>query len=216
MRRQEWASKDRSWSRNSLDRERTEFFDTRVSGHSEIWQTLKAALEVLWEADIAHQPTPTSLDGTETEADSDEHNPAVALATAQSILDAADITLPTGNLADGVYDALGNYYQLPAQVVSDPVNIVSGDGVGDDNTKDDLPVAEDTSGNVDPGLHDTQRRREDKGKGVIDARTQVLAVVRLSETSRDLKLHVGKDENVRCIIRRILEETGVSSSQHPF
>jgi Ubiquitin-binding domain len=53
------------------------------------------------------------------------------VATAQGMLDAAGITLPTGNLVDGCYDEVGNLYRLPELVVSDPANIRrDGDGRG--------------------------------------------------------------------------------------
>lgn len=229
LRRKEWASKNRTWSRSALDRERQEFFDTRVTGRPEVWQNLRAALAVLWESDIAahllaiHELPPSS-DGDGEELDSDEHDPAMALATAQSILDAGDITLPTGNLADGAYDALGNYYQLPAHIVSDPVNIVpdddaAGGGAIVGETKDGLREAEDTAEDADfdddDDDDDAERRREEKGKGVADVRSQVVAVIRMSDTGRDMKLHVGKEESVRSIIRRINEETGVSLMTGP-
>lgn len=216
LRRKEWTSKNRAWSRTTLDRERRDFFDTRVTGHPEIWQSLRAALQVLWDSDTARLITNDILPNRAPDVDNDDHDPSVALATAQSILDAADITLPTGNLADGAYDSLGNYYQLPSHVVSDPVNIVSdhhADGLLGEAT-DDLKGAEDTPEDADLDDEGVERRREDKGKSVVDARSQVVAVIRLSDTSRDLKLCVSKEETVRSIIRRIVEETGVSLSQH--
>lgn len=212
LRPHDWSDEDSSWSRRALDRERAAFFDTRVSGRQEIWQTLKAALEVLWAADIAASIPPDTQENSDTDADADadEHNPAVALATAQSILDAADITLPTGDLADGAYDPLGNYYQLPAHIVSDPPNITSG---GSDDgalgeSKADLTAAEDMTRDE----ADLQQRREEKGKAVVDTRDQVSAIIRMSDTSRDLRINVGKDETVRSITNRILHEIGVSAT----
>ncbi|KAL1847129.1 hypothetical protein Daus18300_014031 [Diaporthe australafricana] len=211
LRRNEWSSKNRIWSRSALDRERTDFFDTRVSGRPEIWQTLNVALDVLWAADIAKR------DGAN--ASSDDPNAVLALATAQTILDAADITLPTGNLADGVYDLLGNYYQLPAHIVSDPLNIASGDEDNDDHQFGEGKTAEDPAADADDdddGYEEdrddeAERRRVDKGKAVINVSDQVLAVIRMSNTARDLKLDVGKDEAVRRIVHRILEESNLHS-----
>lgn len=223
LRRNEWSSKSRIWSRGALDRERTDFFDTRVSGRPEIWQALHAALAVLWAADTTTRDDPNDS--------GDDKNASLALATAQSILDAADITLPTGNLADGVYDLLGNYYQLPAHIVSDPTNIASGDednGDNDDDDNDDdddrfgeAKTAEDATASADDdqgqNLDDeAERRRVHKGKSVVNASDQVLAVVRLSNTARDLKLDVGRDEAVRSIIHRIVEESKVSGTQRSF
>lgn len=201
-----------------MDRERTDFFDTRVSGRPEIWQTLHAALGVLWAADTTTPDDPSDS--------SDDKNASLALATAQSILDAADITLPTGNLADGAYDLLGNYYQLPAHVVSDPTNIASGDDDNVDNDGDDDDDDDDrfgeakTAENATAGAEDDEdqdreaavgRRRMHKGKSVVNISDQVLAVVRLSNTARDLKLDVGKDDAVRSIIHRIVEESNIPS-----
>ncbi|KAI3396606.1 hypothetical protein diail_11858 [Diaporthe ilicicola] len=202
LRRKEWSSKNRIWSRSALDRERTDFFDTRVSGRPEIWQTLNVALDILWAADIAKRDGP-----------SDDPDASLALATAQTILDAADITLPTGNLADGAYDLLGNYYQLPAHIVSDPLNIAS-DCEDNDHQFGEGKTAEDPAGGDGDGDDpddEAERRRVDKGKAVINVSDQIRAVLRLSHTARDLKLDVGKDESVRRIIHRILEETNLRS-----
>lgn len=209
LRRHEWASTKRSWSRAELDREREEFFDTRVSGRPEVWQTLKAALEVLWHAENAACPCPAAIPQDEM----DEHDPTVALATAQSILDAGEILLPTGDLANGAYDALGNYYQLPPQIVCDPINLVAKPEARLSDSKDAVETtAEDASGDADAHLDDDEPHNE-KGKAVIDEDTQLVAVIRLSETSKDLKLHVGKHESVRSINRSIIEKTGVSTPQ---
>lgn len=161
----------------------------------------------MWTADIAACDDPNDS--------SDDHSAPLALATAQSILDAADITLPTGNLADGAYDLLGNYYQLPAHIVSDPRNIVSGDDDNDDDRFGEAKTAEDPTAGADDdddddGEDEAERRRVHKGKAVVNVSDQVLAVVRLSNTARDLKLDVGKDESVRSIIHRIMEESNVS------
>lgn len=210
LRRHEWASTNKSWSRATLDRERDEFFDTRVSGRPEVWQTLKAALEVLWDSDNA-RPSLAAAVPEDGAKDAEQHDPAVALATAQSILTAADILLPTGDLANGVYDSLGNYYQLPPQIVCDPVNIVADQDILSDSKNGLEASGEGPSGDADDDLDDADRRREEKGKAVVDARSQMLVAIRLSETSKDLKLRVGKNETVRSIARRIIEETGVSS-----
>ncbi|EFX00120.1 histone-lysine n-methyltransferase clr4 [Grosmannia clavigera kw1407] len=152
LRRRRWTSRSREWTRHSIDRERIDFFDTRVTGHPEIWHTLRAALEVLWEADsaaIARQKDAYLGGGADGEVAQRSGRKATghaatgavtsgaaakfavtaeeeeALATAQSMLDAAAITLPTSDLAQGAYDAMGNFYALPAWIVSDPTNLVN-------------------------------------------------------------------------------------------
>lgn len=136
------------------------------------------------------------------------------LATAQSILDAAEISIPTGDLVNGVYDSLGNLYQLPEEVVSDPTNIFD-DGPMDD--KGDIAAgAEDQSELDDGDGDDSERRREEKGKAVIDVREQVSVRARLSENGRDYQVSVAKSDSVRSVTRKIAEESGVSRSRVPF
>ncbi|KAL1899542.1 hypothetical protein Sste5346_002944 [Sporothrix stenoceras] len=155
IKRRRWTSRNRVWTRSAIDRERTDFFDTRVTGRSEIWQTLRTALEILWEADLVDaargdtkatagtdaQATATSTSTAAAATPASPASPtsptspttssaisaeaAEARATAQTILDAADITLPTGDMAQGAYDAFGNYYALPSWIVSDPTNLAT-------------------------------------------------------------------------------------------
>ncbi|KAJ9143004.1 Ubiquitin domain-containing protein 2 [Pleurostoma richardsiae] len=199
LRRHEWTSRNRVWTPRTLAQEREDFFDTRVTGRQEIWQTIKAALEVLWHTDSGQ---------TQVNEGSVEGDQVVALATAQTILAAADITLPTGDLANGVYDAFGNYYSLPEQIVSDPVNMTSDPQVAVE-ANSTLTDAEDTAEEEDVDVDEddqVERRREEKGKAVVDVNGQLLLVVRLSETAQDLRLYVGKEETVRSIVRKIRAE----------
>lgn len=140
-----------------------------------------------------------------------EQDPAVALATAQSILTAADITLPTGDLAQGVYDALGNYYSLPEYVVCDPQNITqplgSDDGLGD--TKVDLAADLDGVEDAIIDVDEVERRREEKGKAVVDVRDLITVRARLSDGSKDVNVSIGKDETVRSLALRIAEAAKV-------
>jgi hypothetical protein len=192
-----------------LRRERIEFFDTRVSGRAEIWQTLRAALEVLWAADeVARngQQHRTSEDGGPSEED-----PVVALATAQSIIDAADITLPTGDLYNGAYDAFGNYYQLSHHIVADPSNLLrsSTEDLGD--AKADLAPGEETEREY--GDDEVERRREEKGKAVVDIRDQITIRARLSDGSRDVNVVVSERDPVRRIARAIAEKAKLQSNK---
>ncbi|CAI4211977.1 unnamed protein product [Parascedosporium putredinis] len=175
LRRHVWASKNRQWTRVTVDKERAEFFDTRVTGRPEVWATLHAVLQMLWAPDTES----ASGDGVE------------GLATAQSILDAAEITLPTGNLAQGAYDALGNYYAFHEWIISDPTNMESDD----------------------PDDEEASRRREEKGKAVVDVRDLITVFARLSENSRDVKISVAKTDAVRVVARKILEESGLPANR---
>jgi len=163
-----------------------------------VWQTLRAALEVLW--------------NPETEGTADDGS--AGLATAQSILDAAEITLPTGDLANGVYDTLGNYYPLPEWTVSDPTNLVddADDGQHGEDVKAIIGLEEAEASGED----EASKAREEKGKAVEDAARLVMVVARLSETARDVTVTVDKEDNVRSVERKILEESGVRFSVGNF
>ncbi|KAI2472638.1 hypothetical protein F4781DRAFT_316847 [Annulohypoxylon bovei var. microspora] len=207
LRRHEWVARDRTWTRSELDTERADFFDTRVTGRSEVWQVLKATLEVLWEAD-------GGLSNGEESADGDG---AGGLATAQSILKAAEVTLPTGDLSNGVYDALGNYYALPEWIVSDPVNVAEENSLkrsnGDVRRKgdDDLTGEEDTAEELDED--EALRRREEKGKGVADVKNMVKVRARLSENLPDVIVSVSPEETVRSFAKRVAEESRLPSTR---
>ncbi|KAK8045553.1 hypothetical protein PG993_005577 [Apiospora rasikravindrae] len=193
LRRHTWVAKNRTWTRQQLVRERADFFDTRVTGRPEVWQTIRAALDVLWEADTAARTRSKAAAATNgNEEDGGESRSTVdddtALATAQSILKAAEVTLPTGNLANGVYDALGTYYAVPEWIVCDPVN----------ETAEDIDDEE-----------EALRRREEKGKAVADVRDLIKIRARLSENSRDIVLAIGTNESVRSVIRKIKEEANL-------
>ncbi|RCI14472.1 hypothetical protein L249_5946 [Ophiocordyceps polyrhachis-furcata BCC 54312] len=180
LRRHQWTDDDRRWTRRSLDLERADFFDTRVTGRPHIWQTIHAALQVL------AQPH---------ESDDDYHD---ALATAQSILSAADISLPTGDLANGVYDSLGNYYQLPDWVVADPTNLTAADRDSHLSSSD---------------ADDAQRTRADKGKAVVHLHEHILLRARLSETGRDIEIAVDKADLVRAVAAGIASEADLPSNK---
>ncbi|KAI8623639.1 ubiquitin domain-containing protein [Xylariaceae sp. FL1651] len=204
LRRHEWIAQDRAWTRADLDLQRTEFFDTRVTGRSEVWQVLRTALEIMWDADIRRAAgiELTDDDGTG------------GLATAQGILKAAEVTLPTGDLSNGAYDALGNYYALPEWIVSDPVNVAEDSGarrrsVEQDRKTDDDLTGEDTAEEVDADK--TLRRREEKGKGVVDIKKMVKVRARLSENYPDVAISIDADETVRSLARKIAEESGLPS-----
>lgn len=231
LRRRRWASRNRVWTRHAIDRERTDFFDTRVTGRAEIWQTLHAALEVLWEADATTNEQRSAVASAEEAETADAAaDLAEALATAQSMIDAADITLPTGDLAQGAYDAFGSFYALPAWIVSDPTNMdkdpahdpedfkgvlgVDADEDDDDDLSDDLSENDenDENGDSDQGEGTRVRqsslrsRRAEKGKAVAVVQDQIAVRARLSATSRDVVVYLGRNDTVRSLVHRILEE----------
>ena len=126
------------------------------------------------------------------------------IATAQGILDASAITLPTGNLMNGAYDQVGNFYQMPEHVVSDPSNVVAA------SRDEEADRGEDTTEGTDEE-DEVERRREEKGKGVLKSGESVKVKARLSDRGGpDVVVTIGKEQNVRVLIRRIQEEANVT------
>lgn len=166
------------------------------------------------------------------------------MATAQGILDAAAVTLPTGNLVDGCYDEVGNLYRLPEVVVSDPSNIITngeeGEDVRVDRSRDDgsnnnidgdtmigVPVSKGTVGHeekvLDGGAESgverqdsemLERWRDDKGKG--SERDAVKVRCRLSDRGGpDVVIALGKTQQVATLVRRVQVEGNVSPFPTP-
>ena len=123
--------------------------------------------------------------------------------TAQGVLDAAGMTLPTGDLTNGAYDETGNFYHMPEHVIADPDNIVvEGEAEGQvESPKDEEEIDED----------EAERRREEKGKSVLKSGDAVKVKARLSDREGlDVVVMLLKEQNVRVLVRKVQEEAGVS------
>ncbi|PYI25576.1 hypothetical protein BP00DRAFT_440643 [Aspergillus indologenus CBS 114.80] len=181
IRRHVWYSKRRLWSRAQLDQERTAFFETRVTGRPEIWAALSAAVSLMRAGDLS---------------------------TAQTIIDAAGITVPTGDLCQGCYDEQGALYRLPQCIVSDPENMVrSVHDQEDEFDTDDGRLSSDEASGDDLIATDVdlERRRDEKGK--TSERDLIRVRARLSDRGGpDIDLSVGKTENVGFIARKVQQE----------
>ena len=127
------------------------------------------------------------------------------VSTAQSIIDAAAITVPTGDLKNGAYDEAGNLYHLPEHIISDPQNVVL------DPRKEE--GTEDTSLEVTDDEEELQRKREEKGKAVVAEGDIIRVKARLSDRGGpDVTVSMGRGQTVRSLIRRIQEELNVRFS----
>ena len=196
-----WYSKRRVWTRAHLDRERREFFETRVTGRPEIWTALAAALSFMRDSDLE---------------------------TAQSIIDAAGITVPTGDLCQGCYDEQGALYRLPQCIVSDPENMVQTDAATtqnyfdeDDDDDDDYDdeglsdgklIGDDDASGDELITEDLEQRRDEKGK--TSERDLISVRARLSvRGGLDHVMSVGKNRSVGFIARKIQQEADVCYSK---
>ena len=125
------------------------------------------------------------------------------IATAQGILDASAITLTTGDLLQGAYDEVGNFYQMPEHVISDPANVIV-------PTQDDVARGGDNAEETEDD--EAERRREEKGKAVLKSEDIIKVRARLSDRGGpDIVISLGKEQTIRVLIRRIQEEANVST-----
>lgn len=140
----------------------------------EIWATLKVVVGLLAGGDVS---------------------------TAQSILDAAAITVPTGDLKNGAYDEAGNLYSMPEHIISDPQNLAP--------DQENITKGEATNEVTDDD--ELERKREEKGKAVLKTGDIIKVKARLSDRGGpDIIVAIGKDQAVRVLVRRIQEEANVS------
>lgn len=182
-----WTSK-RRWTRAALDKEREEFFDTRTSGQQESWQTLRVAVEAIWNAS----------------------NLEDGVATAQAMLDASSMTAPVGDLSKNVFDSRGELYSIPVWVISDPDNLDTNIETENDSGRKILRKSNSAS-TVELSDGEAERRREEKGKSVEVARIKLTA--RLSESitgNTDVGVLIGQNDSTRLCSRKILDASGVS------
>ena len=188
-----WRSEPRIWTRKELDRERIAFFDTRVTGRPEIWQTIQQVLDVLWSG------------GDEGDTDG-------GLATAQTILDAAGITIPTGDLAGGAYDSFGAHYSLPEYIVSDPQDLAEVPA-GNSNQGEDKSCEE---GEDSLSEDELLRRRQEKGKGVLNDEDMITIRVKVSDREETpLRVTISREDKLKTVAFKILEEAEVRVLSHP-
>ncbi|KAK6353800.1 hypothetical protein TWF730_008226 [Orbilia blumenaviensis] len=83
-----------------LEREREDFWFTRVTGVPQVWNVIRAICEMLMDDDSNEQ-----------------------LDICRDMLTAAEITLPTGSFEGGAWDKTGNQYRVPRHVICNPLNV---------------------------------------------------------------------------------------------
>ncbi|KAF2094620.1 hypothetical protein NA57DRAFT_46191, partial [Rhizodiscina lignyota] len=176
-------------TRSQLERERAAFFDTRWSGRAEVWAAVKLICESLRQQDLE---------------------------AAQAVLDAAGLTCPTGEVRragdkqkdGGVYDELGERYQVPLWVMADPEGVVEdGHNAGETPREGGAggQEAEREEGYSDEDDDDIMLSKE-KGKGrEVDVGRIVKVRARLSDRGTDVVVRMGLEENVVMLRRRVKE-----------
>ena len=104
---------------------------------------------------------------------------------------------------NGAYDEVGNFYQMPEHIISDPTNVVL---LSRDDAANSGSAPEESSDD------DAERRREEKGKTVLKSGDTIRVKARLSDRGGpDMVISLGKEQSLRVLIRRIQEEANVST-----
>ncbi|KAK4547424.1 hypothetical protein LTR36_001080 [Oleoguttula mirabilis] len=179
------------WRRSLLERERTAFFDTRVTGRQEVWDALRLACDLSRQGNVED---------------------------AQGVLDAANVTSPQGRIhidkgmhrrPGGVYDERGEIYDIPKWVLADPEDLVE-----DEEEKDVEGGAsddEDDQKAVQQALAAERQRRQDKGKGRAESPGEMLYVkIRFSDGSPDVAISVDAKHPVAAALRQAEQQSGKS------
>ncbi|KAI9321829.1 hypothetical protein BX666DRAFT_2023917 [Dichotomocladium elegans] len=167
-------------TRSQVEIQRKTFWETAPSfeGRPEIWQALEAAVN------------------------------SSELSMAQSILDAANVIIPTGNPSEGCYDELGNRYVIPIYCLVDPTNLVS-----EDSSTSALPAKavsiERTSTQHSSLMLEREKTSDISIAGSATELTSLIPItVRLS-TAQDIKVDISRrDETVASLRTRIFMQTG--------
>ena len=123
---------------------------------------------------------------------------------------------PTGDLINGAYDEVGNYYAIPEPCVSDPVNMAPSHS--STASPQPLPLKDEVADpRSDPDTSDLERRREEKGKAVLHPSELHFVKARLSDRGGpDIQVTISQDQSVRVLVRKVQEEAGVCSSPYPI
>ena len=143
--------------------------------------------------------------------ENDERQPD--LKGAKAVMDAAGCTCPTGRLGEGVWDEQGRLYKLPRWVLSDPVNVVEGPGVDDED--EDMPEdddAEDDEEEAKEGVSEYYSETGiDKGKEKVPTGPNAVTLkIRLSDRATDVHVIVDKHQPVKGVVKRVQAEASIS------
>ncbi|KAF2447563.1 hypothetical protein P171DRAFT_518653 [Karstenula rhodostoma CBS 690.94] len=93
------------WTRQRLEKERNDWWDTRTTGSSEIWAALRSMVQSLQAGDVRE---------------------------AQVLLDATECTCPNGMLWRGIFDNRGEWYKVSEWVVIEPDGLVEEEDLKDE------------------------------------------------------------------------------------
>lgn len=174
-----WVS-DHPITMSSLIRRRREFWETAASygGNLEIWNTLRHVLEIIPES----------------------------LIKAQTIINAAGIILPTGDLIDGCYDQQGSYYFIPSYIFSEPTNLIS---------ESSEKLADNKLGSVIKNENDIVLS-ELRDSEIIANEHSIEIIIRLSDTSKDISIKIDSKNSIADMKEHVARVAGIKKPMHFF
>jgi hypothetical protein len=178
------------WTKQELERQRTIFFETRVTGSPEAWAALSMVCELLRSGELDK---------------------------AQRIQEAAGLNCPSGMISydkyasssgrskrGGVYDDKGVLYDIPGWIVADPQDIV-------EEGADSGEFMDEKSGAL-PGDATSESRIEEAGNGKhpeADIGELVKVRVRLSGGEPDVVVTVGKEQKISVLVDAVKAKTKI-------
>lgn len=167
-----------------MEKERADFFDTRVTGRREVWDALRLACDVIRHGDLAE---------------------------AQGILDAINVTCPHGRVASGrgskrekggLYDEYGALYEIPPWVLADPADVI------EDEEKDLAGEDDEDDKHHNPTVA-TALPRNEKGKGRAEDIGELVSLrARLSDQATDVTVEIGTKQRLSVAITALEKRIG--------
>lgn len=174
-----WKAKGDMAKRTQIDRMREEFYDTQVCGRPEVWDAIRYSIDLMEGGDLV---------------------------TAQEILRAGGITVPTGNLAEGAFDQSGQRYDVPPYCCSLPTNVIE---VLDEELSNEKNTKVEFDGTSQDDV-ELEQWGDTKGKTPALARGGKKKLrARLSDKGKDLIVRFDDEDTVRVISRKIIEQAGL-------
>lgn len=175
------------WTRSIYEDEVRIYFETKHGGDKTTWATVKAVCENLRNGDIEG---------------------------AQTILDAANLSVPNGRIPrtrsqtvrgvdgqrvrGGVYDVTGRLYDVPSWACSVPRDLI------DDPPEKDMASDEDE----EPSSRPSSRPEKGKGRAQSPGLDQRVRI-RYNDLPRDATFIIGSKQTIATLRQKILEERGI-------
>jgi hypothetical protein len=180
-----------TWTRARLEQERTDWWDTQVTGSAEIWGAIRIAAQHLQKGEVAE---------------------------AQTMLDATGCTCPSGMLWKGVYGPTGVLYKAPEWLFVEPEGLAEegeeDGGKHDEDDKRGSGVRE--AGGVVGQVQGAAEVEADEGAEVEAEKDETAAVrIRTSHDQKDVTVHIRQRETVGAIVQKLKQQIEVRSIPIP-